>query len=757
MTKRRPVREHHPSQPFGVACWALLLLLLALLPSCGGGGGGVVAPPPPPPPPPPAPPPLQITTTTLPNIVMGTPYSQTLQATGGTPPYTWSFVVGNPSPFNGITLSSSGVFGGTAVSPGCGSSGCGTSFGIQVRDAAGLNASRTFTLLGIDPFSITSSGALANTNVGNHVGYTLGTQGGISPFTWSVNPNSSLPPGMSLQLQGLTHVIGGMPVVPGSYSFDLTVADSGTPQQTANQTFSVTVENNLNIVGEILPTGLVQQAYAYSFRTFGGTPPYSYSLIPANALPGGLSVDPQAGHVIGIPTQAVGNYHFTAQVTDSASPPATDTAIFVLTVRSLLAFGSSSFLDGVQGLPYSQNIGVNGGLPPFTLRIVSGNLPAGLSFTSLANASGSFPVAGTPTNVEQANFVVEVTDSSVAQIPITQAFALRVNARLLSNVPAVLPDALVGTAYNQAFTATGGIPPYLWGASIALNGSGLTVDPATGQLSGIPSMPDLLNFSIGVQDTSVLPQGYFVNTTLRVLSPLLVDTSSFPQVRGGERILLTPAASGGVPPYSWSVVGGSLPMGVTMSNPATGELSGIPSTLGAFTFVLEVSDSGPFIMQTTQRALTIDVVTTLGRNDSIATATALSNGRYAASLSPSDSNGSFAPDTDYYRVIANPGALVTVETFAHRLGLSSLADTVIEIVDSSGARFATCSLGDFLPFSSQCVNDDKRFEPTLDSFLRFRVPGNPGTAPVTFYVKVLDWTGGARPEFQYEIQIIGAN
>jgi len=38
--------------------------------------------------------PLAITTTTLPNGAVGTAYNQTLQATGGTPPVTWSITLG---------------------------------------------------------------------------------------------------------------------------------------------------------------------------------------------------------------------------------------------------------------------------------------------------------------------------------------------------------------------------------------------------------------------------------------------------------------------------------------------------------------------------------------------------------------------------------------------------------------------------------------------------------------------------------------
>jgi hypothetical protein len=55
--------------------------------------------------------PLAITTISLPNATVGTAYSATLTATGGTPPYVWSLAAGSlPS---GLTLSSSGILSGT--------------------------------------------------------------------------------------------------------------------------------------------------------------------------------------------------------------------------------------------------------------------------------------------------------------------------------------------------------------------------------------------------------------------------------------------------------------------------------------------------------------------------------------------------------------------------------------------------------------------------------------------------------------------
>ncbi len=60
---------------------------------------------------------LQVTTTSLPNGVIGTPYVAELTATGGTPGYTWSQTSGGTMP-NGVSLGSSGVFNGTPTTAG---------------------------------------------------------------------------------------------------------------------------------------------------------------------------------------------------------------------------------------------------------------------------------------------------------------------------------------------------------------------------------------------------------------------------------------------------------------------------------------------------------------------------------------------------------------------------------------------------------------------------------------------------------------
>jgi len=89
-----------------------------------------------------APPPLSIVTTTLPNGANGSPYNFTLNATGGTPGYTWSLVSGTlPTPGTpAVTLSAGGVLSGTPTASGI------FNFTVQVKDSLGNTASASLSI-----------------------------------------------------------------------------------------------------------------------------------------------------------------------------------------------------------------------------------------------------------------------------------------------------------------------------------------------------------------------------------------------------------------------------------------------------------------------------------------------------------------------------------------------------------------------------------------------------------------------------------
>jgi len=107
--------------------------------------------------------PLSITTTSLANGTVGTAYSQTLAATGGKTPYTWTRSSGTLP--TGLTLSSAGVITGSPTATGT------FSFTVQVTDSASTAASVTKALsitvaaAPAPPFTITTTN-LANGTVG---------------------------------------------------------------------------------------------------------------------------------------------------------------------------------------------------------------------------------------------------------------------------------------------------------------------------------------------------------------------------------------------------------------------------------------------------------------------------------------------------------------------------------------------------------------------------------------------------------------
>ena len=105
---------------------------------------------------------------------------------------------------------------------------------------------------------------------------------------------------------------------------------------------------------------------------------------------------------------------------------------------------------------------------------------------------------------------------------------------------------------------------------------------------------------------------------------VVITTSGLPSgtVNAGYSATLT--ASGGVTPYTWSVVSGSLPAGLSL-NSTTGGINGTPATAGSYVFTVQVSDSqNPSATDTKQLSITINPAPVAPLN---ITTTSLPNGR----------------------------------------------------------------------------------------------------------------------------------
>ncbi len=142
----------------------------------------------------------------------------------------------------------------------------------------------------------------------------LAASGGVPPYSWAVT-SGTLPPGLQLGADGN---IAGIPTSLGTFTFSATVTDSSHSPLSAEEGFTILVAQGEAISTTVLPPATVGKAYSATLVAVGGTAPYSW-VAAGGALPGGLSLS-AAGVVSGTPT-ASGNFGFTAQATDSSTPP----------------------------------------------------------------------------------------------------------------------------------------------------------------------------------------------------------------------------------------------------------------------------------------------------------------------------------------------------------------------------------------------------------------------------------------------------
>jgi hypothetical protein len=152
-----------------------------------------------------------------------------------------------------------------------------------------------------------------------------------------------------------------------------------------------------------------------------------------------------------------------------------------------------------------------------------------------------------------------------------------------------LPDGVVGVNYSASLgalapTAKGRV----WAVTSGSLPPGLTLN-AFGQITGTPTTPG--SFSFTVQATDIQSgESDSRSLSIRIASPLAVATPALPNA--SLSVLYTAAlqATGGIPPFIWSIASGSLPPGLTL-NSSTGQISGTPTATGAFQFSVRVTDS----------------------------------------------------------------------------------------------------------------------------------------------------------------------
>jgi hypothetical protein len=259
-----------------------------------------------------------------------------------------------------------------------------------------------------------------------------------------------------------------------------------------------------------------------------------------------------------------------------------------------LAISTTALKPASIGIAYDSTLAAAGGTAPLKWALAqgSGALPPGLAVAE------SGKITGTPTSEGTYTFTVQATDAGSPAQTTQRDFSITVNTppQITS---ADLPEGTTGVLYSYQIPVTGGTPPLYWGF---MSDKWVAIRFDNGLLSGTTDLPGTYTGRVWVSDAS--GNGDSKTITLVINSgPLFIAPPDPPAAGVGIAYSAFLSAAGGRGGYTWSVLNGAMPPGLSL-NTSTGEIHGIPTQAGTYTPTIQVSDSG---QSTAQRTITLTV------------------------------------------------------------------------------------------------------------------------------------------------------
>jgi len=486
--------------------------------------------------------------------------------------------------------------------------------------------------------------------------YPLQGFGGFPPYTtpngWTA---TGLPPGFVLnQNTGVlsapafawegppTNYVSGTTAIP----ITVTLADTRGAGSSVSAILTLNYNSSLRIVTgptpNILGVGIATvtddpNGYSFQMQAAGGTPfggPNPYTWAEVGALPTGITFNTSTGVFSGTYSGATGlNFPITVTATDSVAGSTGPVSFTIQTVSVLTGAINDSGVGIVpRGEVYQGTLVATLCMtPPIQWQVAPTSgypdlLPAGLSLQvngigATATIAGTYS-GGPLTGASGAHpwqvrilAVDSLGDTAEIIVPFTTGTDLTIvgwdYADPLLHIgiqPFPLPNAVIGATYYNGsasgiqLVATGGVPigvlpngynQYSWtSVNFPLHGISLS---SAGVLTGSANTQFSQSVTFVVADTLTPPNTASVTTTFASqTSALTITTVSLPAITAGVAYSAPLTETGALGTPTWSIVGGALPSGLSLSSTtgATVNIVGTTIQIGLPPVTFRVTDVG---------------------------------------------------------------------------------------------------------------------------------------------------------------------
>jgi hypothetical protein len=410
-------------------------------------------------------------------------------------------------------------------------------------------------------------------------------QNGVGAVTYSISP--ALPEGFRFD-EASGAISGSSAVTVPAATYTVTATDTkGGSMGTDTATFSLVVDARDPLELQ------VDDSHAFAQYFDDAVQPASKNVIGTAkwtidpALPEWATFDPESGTISGTPDE---KSDATAYVLTLADDHDTTSKTITLSVgdRHPLEITDADVLTGLYDRDLELPLSLKNPIGEVTWTLVGGSLPDGLEFDA---ASGSF--VGHPTEYGQfPGVTISVADEKGGSAKKTFLLDIRENGDALALAATPSRKAHTSSAVSGALPTIANAIGKVTYSATGLSGTGLGIDPLTGEIRGTPTSTGTITAVI--KATDVTKREATATSVIEVLPNITVavpagtidvtfnrDPSASPHA----------TASNAVPALTWTLKSGTLPLGLTI-NPQTGALAGRAKQIGDFgPFTVQVVDS----------------------------------------------------------------------------------------------------------------------------------------------------------------------